>query len=181
MNSPRELLSRLAGSLRRRSVEPELDEEIRFHLDMEAARNVRLGMAPGAARRAALLRFGGPEQIKEAVRDEYRSRPLEDFVHDLRYGIRSAFRVPLFSLLGLAGAIEIIGGLLILVGLFTRVTAFVCSGEMAFAYFIGHAHRALFPLQNMGELPILYCFIFLYLAAAGAGPWSVDAVRHGRR
>ena len=99
MNSPRELLSRLVGSLRRRSVEPELDEEIRFHLDMETARNVRLGMAPDAARRAALVRFGGREQIKEAVRDEYRSRPLEDLVHDLRYGIRSALRVPLFSLL----------------------------------------------------------------------------------
>jgi putative ABC transport system permease protein len=99
MTSPRELLSRLVGTLRRRSVEPELDEEIRFHLEMQAAKNVRLGMAPDTARRAALVRFGGQEQIKEAVRDEYRSRPLEDFVHDLRFGIRSAFRVPLFSLL----------------------------------------------------------------------------------
>jgi putative oxidoreductase len=93
--------------------------------------------------------------------------------------VRGGATVPLFSLLG-AGVIEIIGGLLILIGLFTRAAAFVCSGEMAFAYFIGHAHRAPFPLQNMGELPILFCFIFLYLAAAGGGPWSVDAARHRR-
>lgn len=94
--------------------------------------------------------------------------------------VRGGATVPLFSLLGVAGVIEIIGGLLILVGLFTRAAAFVCSGEMASAYFIAHAHRAPFPLQNMGELPILYCFIFLYFAAAGGGPWSVDAVRHAR-
>ena len=79
--------------------------------------------------------------------------------------------------LGAAGAIEIVGGTLILLGLFTRPVAFVCAGEMAFAYFLAHAPRGLVPLQNQGELPILFCFIFLYLAAAGAGAWSVDAMR----
>jgi putative oxidoreductase len=94
--------------------------------------------------------------------------------------VRGGATVPLFSLTGAAGVVEIGGGLLILIGLFTRPAAFVCSGEMASAYFISHARRALFPLQNMGELPILFCFVFLYLAAAGGGPWSVDAARRNR-
>jgi putative oxidoreductase len=85
--------------------------------------------------------------------------------------------VPLVSRLGVAGVIEVVGGGLILLGLFTRPAAFICAGEMAFAYFLAHAPRALLPLQNGGELPVLYCFVFLYLAAAGPGPWSVDAVR----
>jgi putative oxidoreductase len=89
----------------------------------------------------------------------------------------SGATVVLASRLGAAGVIEIIGGTLILIGLFTRPAAFICSGEMAFAYFLGHAPRGWIPLQTGGELPILYCFIFLYLAAAGAGPWSVDAAR----
>jgi putative oxidoreductase len=89
----------------------------------------------------------------------------------------SGATVQLFSRLGAAGAIEVVGGGLILLGLFTRPTAFVCAGEMAFAYFLAHAPRGLVPLQNQGELPILYCFIFLYLAAAGPGPWSIDAMR----
>jgi putative oxidoreductase len=85
--------------------------------------------------------------------------------------------VELFSRLGAAGVIEIVGGTLILLGLFTRPTALICSGEMAFAYFLAHAPRGPLPLLNQGELPVLFCFIFLYLAAAGGGPWSVDAVR----
>ena len=89
----------------------------------------------------------------------------------------SGATVNLASRLGAAGAIEIVGGTLILLGLFTRPVAFVCAGEMAFAYFLAHAPRGLVPLQNQGELPILFCFIFLYLAAAGAGAWSVDAMR----
>jgi putative oxidoreductase len=89
----------------------------------------------------------------------------------------SGATVALASRLGAAGTIEIIGGTLILIGLFTRPAAFVCSGEMAFAYFLSHAPRGWIPLQTGGELPILYCFIFLYLAAAGPGPWSVDAAR----
>ena len=89
----------------------------------------------------------------------------------------SGATVPLASRLGAAGVIEIVGGTLILLGLFTHLAAFICSGEMAVAYFLVHAPRAPLPLQNSGELPVLFCFIFLYLAAAGPGPWSVDAVR----
>jgi putative oxidoreductase len=87
--------------------------------------------------------------------------------------------VPLMSLHGVAGTIEMIGGALILLGLFTRVAAFICSGEMASAFFIAHFPRAVLPIQNGGELPVLLCFIFLYLAAAGGGPWSLDALRGG--
>ena len=85
----------------------------------------------------------------------------------------------LFSLIGAAGAIELIGGALVLIGLWTRAAAFVLSGEMAFAYFIGHAShgQVLTPMLNQGEPAVLYCFIFLFLAAAGPGAWSVDAAR----
>ena len=72
------------------------------------------------------------------------------------------------------------GGVLLLLGLFTRPVAFVLSGEMAFAYFIGHAPRNLYPALNGGDAAILYCFVFLYLAAAGGGPWSLDATRERR-
>ena len=85
--------------------------------------------------------------------------------------------VEVFSLMGLAGALEIIGGLLIIVGLFTRITAFVLAGFMAVAYFMGHASQSFFPLVNGGDAAILFCFIFLYFSAAGAGPWSLDANR----
>ena len=95
----RDEAKRLSGSLRQRTAEPELDEEIQFHLDMQTEKNVRLGMSPEEARRAALVRFGGTERIKEEARDEYRSRPLEDLVQDLRYGVRSALGAPLFTLL----------------------------------------------------------------------------------
>ncbi len=73
------------------------------------------------------------------------------------------------------GAIEFAGGLLILGGLWTRPAAFICSGEMAVAYFQAHQPLGLLPVQNHGELAVLYCFIFLFLAAHGAGVWSVDA------
>jgi len=89
--------------------------------------------------------------------------------------------VSLFSLFGVAGALEVFGGLLILVGLFTRPVAFLLSGEMAFAYFIAHAPNGFWPVLNHGEPAVLYCFIFLYLAAAGGGPWSVDHVICHRR
>lgn len=87
--------------------------------------------------------------------------------------------VQLFSLIGLAGALEIVGGALLLLGLFTRPVAFILSGEMAFAYFIAHAPQSFWPLVNRGESAVLFCFVFLYIAAAGAGPWSVDG--HWRR
>ncbi len=87
--------------------------------------------------------------------------------------------VTLTSLFGVAGIIELIGGLLLLVGLFTPIVAFILSGEMAVAYFLVHAPQGFFPLLNMGEGAILYCFAFLYLAAAGGGPWSIDHARKG--
>ena len=82
----------------------------------------------------------------------------------------------IFSLVGVSGILELVGGLLELVGLFTRPAAFVLSGEMAFAYFMGHAPQGnvLVPMLNQGELAVLYCFVFLYFAAAGAGAWSID-------
>ncbi|HEX4586284.1 MAG TPA: DoxX family protein [Burkholderiaceae bacterium] len=78
-----------------------------------------------------------------------------------------------------AGVIELVGGTLLLIGLWARAAAFVLSGEMAFAYFIGHAPQGhvLSPMVNHGESAVLYCFIFLFFAAAGAGAWSVDAAR----
>jgi putative oxidoreductase len=85
--------------------------------------------------------------------------------------------VEVFSLMGLAGALEIIGGILIILGLFTRLTAFVLAGFMAAAYFMGHASQGFFPLLNQGDAAILFCFIFLYFSAAGAGPYSLDANR----
>ena len=86
----------------------------------------------------------------------------------------------LFSLMGLAGILELVGGALLLLGLFTRPVAFILSGEMAAAYFMAHASQGtpLMPMLNQGEGAVLYCFIFLFLAAAGAGAWSIDAARH---
>ena len=82
--------------------------------------------------------------------------------------------VELFSLYGVAGSLEIVGGILLVLGLFTRPVAFVLSGEMAFAYWMGHAPRGIFPILNGGDASILYCFLFLYLAFAGGGAWSLD-------
>jgi putative oxidoreductase len=81
----------------------------------------------------------------------------------------------MMSMGGIAGLLELVGGALIIVGLFTRYTAFVLSGMMAVAYFVAHAGQSFHPILNGGELAILYCFIFLYIAAAGPGPWSIDA------
>jgi putative oxidoreductase len=80
----------------------------------------------------------------------------------------------LFSLYGFAGSLEIVGGILLLFGLFTRPVAFILSGEMAFASWMGHAPRGLYPVLNGGDASILYCFLFLYLAFAGGGAWSLD-------
>jgi len=81
---------------------------------------------------------------------------------------------PVFSLMWTAGVLEMIGGLLLVVGLLTRPVALVLAGEMAFAYFRVHQPRALWPIQNGGELAVLYCFVFLYLCTAGPGPLSLD-------
>lgn len=84
-------------------------------------------------------------------------------------------QLKLVSLLGLAGVIELFGGALLILGLFTQPAAFIVSGEMAVAYFMVHAPRSFFPLINGGSLAIIYCFACLYLSSAGAGPWSLDA------
>ncbi len=86
-----------------------------------------------------------------------------------------------FTLHWYAGVLEVAGGGLLIVGLFSRFAAFVLSGEMAFAYFLSHAPRGFYPLLNHGEAAILFCFIFLYVAAAGAGPLSLDALMRGGR
>jgi putative oxidoreductase len=83
------------------------------------------------------------------------------------------------SMGGAAGLIELVGGVLIIFGLFTRPVAFLLSGTMAVAYFYAHAPRAFFPILNGGELAIMYCFVFLYIAAAGGGAWSIDKMRAG--
>jgi len=80
-----------------------------------------------------------------------------------------------------AGVIEVIGGTLILFGLFTRPVAFILSGEMAFAYFLGHAPNNFWPVLNQGGLAVIYCFLFLYISSAGPGPWSLDALLARRR
>lgn len=85
--------------------------------------------------------------------------------------------VQLFSLMGLAGVLELFGGALIVLGLFTRQVAFVLSGMMAVAYFMAHAPRTFLPILNQGELAVMYCFVFLFFAVAGAGAFSVDTLR----
>lgn len=87
--------------------------------------------------------------------------------------------LPALSLVGFAGMLEIVGGLLVLIGLFTRPAAFLLSGEMAVAYFMVHAPQGHFftPALNKGEEAVLYCFIFLFFSVAGAGAWSIDAHR----
>jgi putative oxidoreductase len=104
----------------------------------------------------------------------------------LQYGLAKLFGVPhvamfdslrLVSLIGVSGVIELVGGALLLVGLFTRIVAFIMSGEMAFAYFMAHAPRGFFPILNGGVLAVLFCFLFLYFAVAGGGAWSFDRMR----
>jgi putative oxidoreductase len=100
----------------------------------------------------------------------------------LEHGMSKLFHYPhvamfdhLTPLIMAAGAIELVGGFLIIIGLFTRIAAFICSGEMAIAYWMVHFTRGgPFPVLNGGESAILFCFVFLFLAAAGPGPWSVD-------
>jgi len=81
-----------------------------------------------------------------------------------------------FQLVWVAGILELVGGALVTVGLFTRCAAFVLSGEMAFAYFIAHAPKGFYPALNEGLAAVLFCFVFLYLSAAGGGPWSLDRI-----
>jgi putative oxidoreductase len=99
----------------------------------------------------------------------------------LQHGLSKVFNFPapspvpsLSGLLILAAFLETVGALLFLVGAYTRIVAFILSGEMAFAYFMAHAPRSFYPLVNSGELAVIYCFVFLYFAFAGGGPLSVD-------
>ena len=90
-----------------------------------------------------------------------------NFPNDYPYG-------PLNTLTSGAAAIEIVGGVLVMIGLFTRPAAFICSGTMAVAYWMAHGMYGLFPIENGGVLAALYCFVFLYIASRGAGIWSID-------
>ena len=99
----------------------------------------------------------------------------------LQHGLSKVFNFPapspvpsLSGLMILAAFLETVGALLFVIGAYTRIVAFILSGEMAFAYFMAHAPRSFYPVVNSGELAIIYCFIFLYFAFAGGGPWSVD-------
>ena len=87
---------------------------------------------------------------------------------------------PLLSVMGIGGVLEFLGGLLLLVGLFTRPVAFILSGMMAVAYFMAHAPGGFWPLQNKGELAVLYCFVFLFLSVAVGGEWSLDRLLRRR-
>ena len=93
------------------------------------------------------------------------------------FGLLGGEAVALTSQRGLAGIIEFVGGIMIALGLFTSPIAFLASGEMAWAYFQAHAPRNFWPIQNGGELAVLYCFIFLYLCTAGSGKLSIDSIR----
>ena len=99
----------------------------------------------------------------------------------LGFPVASMFaHLQISSLAGMGGLIELIGGTLFTIGLFTRPVAFILSGFTAVAYFMVHAPRGFYPILNGGELAALYCFVFLYFVFAGAGPWSLDAMR-GRK
>ena len=90
------------------------------------------------------------------------------------FGLFGGQQAPMLSQFWFAGVIELVGGILIAIGFLTSLAAFICSGEMAVAYFQAHVPRGTWPIQNGGELAALYCFVFLYIAARGGGPWSVD-------
>lgn len=101
----------------------------------------------------------------------------------LWHGTQKFFSIPIppppmpSFVIAIAGPIELIGGTLVMIGLFTRWAAFLCSGLMAAAYWMVHGMQAPLPIQNQGELAALYCFVFLYISAQGSGIWSVDAAR----
>jgi putative oxidoreductase len=107
----------------------------------------------------------------------------------LQYGLAKLFGwpavkifqdLPWLSLFGVAGMFELVGGTLLILGLLTRPVAFILSGEMAAAYFIEHFPHSFFPIQSEGDLAVVLCFTFLYLAFAGGGPWSLDAILRSR-
>ena len=104
----------------------------------------------------------------------------------LQHGTAKLLKIPVIPMFanlsltsppGIAGILELVGGILMVVGLFTRSAAFILSGLMAVANYMAHAPKGFYPILNAGELAALYCFVFLYIAAAGPGPWSLDAAR----
>jgi putative oxidoreductase len=97
----------------------------------------------------------------------------------IAFPARVAAGPELMSLLGVQACLEVVGGVLIVLGLFTRPVAFILAGDMAVAYFMAHFPRNFFPAVNGGDAAILFCFVFLYLAAAGGGVWSIDARTRG--
>jgi putative oxidoreductase len=108
----------------------------------------------------------------------------------LQYGLAKLFgwpavkmfnNLPWLSLFGVAGMFELVGGILLVLGLLTRPVAFVMSGEMAAAYFIEHLPHGFFPVLNQGDLAVILCFVFFYLAFAGGGAWSLDALREKKQ
>ncbi len=123
-------------------------------------------IASWAPRMLSVLRIVAGLQFIEHGTQKFFSFPL-----------RAGPQPELASLLGAQGCLEIVGGVLVLIGLFTRPVAFLLAGNMAVAYFMAHFPKSFFPALNGGDAAILFCFVFLYLAAAGAGPWSLDARR----
>jgi putative oxidoreductase len=93
------------------------------------------------------------------------------------FGFPAPVSFPVVGMIVVAGWIEIVAGALIAIGLFTRIAAFIASGEMAFAYFMEHFPHSFFPIINRGDAAVLFCFIFLFIALDGGGPWSIDAMR----
>ncbi len=122
--------------------------------------------SPWASRMLSILRI-----VAALLFIEHGTQKLFAFPAPLMPG----FQLVLASKIGVAGILETFGGLAILLGLFTRPVSFVLAGEMAVAYFTAHYPKSFYPLVSQGELAVLFCFLFLYLMLAGAGPWSVDA------
>lgn len=124
-------------------------------------------MAVMAPRMRAILRI-----VTALIFLEHGTQKLFGFPAPPAAGLPAAF-----SLLWFAAVLELVGGLLLMLGLFTRPVAFVLAGEMAFAYWMAHAPRSFFPALNGGDAAILYCFVFLYFVAAGPGAWAIDIAR----
>lgn len=94
------------------------------------------------------------------------------------FGLFGGIPAPHTPLIVAAGIIEFVGGLMVAIGLFTSIAAFITSGQMAVAYFMAHAPHGFWPIENQGEMAVIYCFVFLYISTRGSGIWSLDGLRH---